>query len=133
MAWLSDANIQIKTAQPSAKLTYINFADVSIVPKMMRKVVRPVLRTINSHSLQQLERVYDEAGIIEGREDIVFHLIPDWSGEYLKHFGIREACDYCMWIEHNGVIVATLHEPMDDPATQFITCISDLMQTQVSD
>lgn len=129
MEWLTDANIRIKRSRPSAKLTYVNFADVSIVPRMMRNVVQPVLRTINSRSLHQLQQVYDEAGITEGREDIVFHLIPDWRGDYLKQFGIADASRYCMWIEHGGKIAATLHEPVDDVAERFIACVSKLVES----
>ena len=128
MDWLTDANIRIKKALPGAKLTYINFADVSIVPRMMRGVVHPVLRTINARSLQQLQRVYDEAGIdAGGRQDIVFHLVPDWSGKYLRQFGIADAANYCLWIDRGGEIAAALHEPADKIAEQFVDRISSVI------
>ena len=129
MEWLTDANIEIKKTAPTAKLTYINFADVSLVPRMMHKVVRPILRTINSRSLKQLQHVYDEAGITTGREDIVFHLIPDWKGEFLKQFAIRDASKYHLWIEHGDKIKTTLHEPTDAIAERFIDCVCNLVET----
>ena len=129
MEWLTDANIEIKKTCPSAKLTYINFADVSLVPRMMQKVVNPILRTINSRSLKQLQHVYDEAGINEGREDIVFHLIPDWKGDFLKQFAIKDASNYHVWIERGGVIDTSLHEPTADISERFVDCICHLLDT----
>lgn len=128
MEWLTDANIRIKQAHPSARLTYINFADVSMVPKMMQHVVRPVLRTINTRSLRQLQSVYDKAGIAEGRDDIVFHLIPDWKGAFLKAFDIPDASAYHIWIERGGVIIAELNESTGAIAEQFIDCVSALIE-----
>lgn len=130
MAWINDAGIIVAQKHPDRAVAFINFADVTTVPRMFRGIVEPILRRINQNSQQKLEKTYAEKKIALDPAKTSFHLTPDWDGAYLAIFGIADAKQYKCWIEYDGNVVATLHEGMPNIVDAYVDVFDRLFQTQ---
>ncbi len=126
MAWMNNANLDLYKKYPNIEIAYINFADVSSVPRLFRRIVEPILRKINKNADAKMKKMYSEAGINVDPQKTKFHLIPDWDGLYLEKFGISSADNYYCWIENKGVVVAALHEPTAQIASKYLAIFDKL-------
>ena len=108
MAWRDPAQLAIVKAHPELRVANISFADVSSVPRLFRGVVQPILKGINARATKRLLESYQKANVTVDPNLTKFFLIPDWSGKYLKKFGLEDAAVFRCWIVRNGKVVAVV-------------------------
>jgi len=132
-AWVEKAGLEVARRHPEFKIAYINFADVSAVPRLFRHVVEPILRHINEKTNKKSRDFYQRQGVNQDPERFAFHLIPDWDGEYLKVFGIKDAALYRCWIVVNDLVVATLDPSIPDIEKRFIEIFDNLAVSRHQD
>lgn len=113
MAWQEEINLQVAEKYPEVRIARINIADVTAVPRLMRGVVEPILRRIDRRSTAALEEQFSDAGIPLDSERTQFFLVPDWTGEYLAHFGVSSGEQYSCWVAAGSRIMGTCHEAPD--------------------
>ncbi|MDD5222921.1 MAG: hypothetical protein PHE84_02950 [bacterium] len=106
IGWISDAGIGVAKAHPEAKIVYINFADVTIVPYSLRHLVTPILRLINRRSTEQMQETYASKGVSINSEKLRFVMVPDWTGKYLEAFRLPNAKEYHTYVALEGKILA---------------------------
>jgi hypothetical protein len=101
----------VRTAHPEPSVTLASVVDLSSVPRLMHRVVKPVL-----------EQVYDQAAREIPNElkpeDYIF-LLPDWDGKVTKSFGVKhpDKTAAVVVIDANGIIVGSHQGPEPGKAT----------------
>jgi hypothetical protein len=131
MAWMDNACINIARSHPGIRIAFISFADLKAVPSLFRGIVRPILKAINSRASERMKRNYIKAEIKLDLSKTRFALIPDWSGEYMKMFGLGDAIKYQCFVSRAGRISAYMAESPETPGL-FEKAITDAYQGPVT-
>ena len=118
--WLRSAGLQVARDFPELDVVHLGFADVSRIPKLLRKAIKPLLRTIHDVSRTELESAY-------GTSDVLY-LTPDWDGRYLEQFGFKDAEYYTCWIVQDGVIVEEFNQNTPESAKRFLSLFGKLAE-----
>lgn len=126
MEWMEDAQINVVRDHPELKLAFLSIADVAAVPSAFRYIVRPILRQINSSATKKLWDLYEERGIDLDAVKVEFRMIPDWTGDHLKKFGIKNAKEYQVFITHRGKILSFFEPETPDKKADFYRTFRDL-------
>lgn len=105
MNWMEDAQMRVAQAHPGLKLALYSVADLAIVPSKFSGMVRPILEKINDYAMKKLRKNYAKKGINYDSLEIRFFMIPDWSGEILKAFGLRDAKEFRTFVAKRDEIV----------------------------
>ena len=116
--WLREAGLKVARDYPELDVVHVGFADVSGTPKMLQRMVKPLLRTINDISKLELESAY-------GHSDVL-HLAPDWDGGYMKQFGLKRSEKYTCWVVARGTIVASFEEDTPRLEEKFINLFNNI-------
>ena len=109
-SWLSEANIALLKRRLGLKVAYLNIADVTIVPGILKGFVRGLMRDASEESREKMRARLQRASIPEGTLFRWAHLIPDWEGEHLRRFGVENGERFHCWIIYQGRVVASLPE-----------------------
>ena len=110
-SWLREAGLRVAREYPKLDVVHVGFADVSGTPKLLQRMVKPLLRTINDISKDELETAY-------GHRDVL-HLTPDWDGGYMKQFGLKRSEKYTCWVVAQGTIVGSFDDDTPRIADKF--------------
>lgn len=79
-----DVNTAVRPVFPSAtKLTLASVLDLTVVPRVLQRAVKPMLEKAYDQAANQMPKGYDPA-------DYVF-LLPDWNGSLYKAFRVKNA------------------------------------------
>ncbi len=127
MNWQRDVGLTIAKRYPDLKVAYINFADLTIVPNLFRKVVTPLLKHMNQGAMEELLESYDEQGIQLNRARTDFYLVPDWSGEYLRVFRIPDTDKFHVWLAAGGKIRGYFVEGEEGLSEHYLDVFSRLV------
>jgi hypothetical protein len=123
--WIEPAGLEVARRYPDIKIAYVNFADVSAVPRLLRHVVEPILRRLNERTMKRSREFYANEGI-PSEERFAFHLIPDWDGKYIKAFGITDASRYYCWVVAHDRVVARLVQGEPEIERRFLEIFQTL-------
>lgn len=118
--WMRPAQLAATRAHPELRVVYITFADVSAIPRLLRRVVRPVLAKDFENSKEDLEEAYREMGIEPDPEKVEMIFAPDWDGAHLATFGLEDAKAYHCWIVVDGRIVEALDASVPDLEGRYV-------------
>jgi hypothetical protein len=118
-SWMGDAQINATKAHPELPVTYLTFADLSAVPRMLRGMVRPLLRKTSENSNEELAESYRKVGIEPDADKMAFRFIPDWDGSHLEAFGLENAVESRCWIAADGRVVAAFDASTPDIAKRY--------------
>ena len=118
--WMRPAQLAATRAHPELRVAYITFADVSAIPRLLRRVVRPILAKTFENSNEDLEQAYREMGIEPDPAKVDMIFAPDWDGAHLATFGLEDAKAYHCWIVVDGRIVEVLDASMSDLEGRYV-------------
>jgi hypothetical protein len=121
--WLQAPGMEVARKYPNLRIAYLGFADMQIVPRLMRPVAEPILRRFNRRSQAQQDDVYIKAGVKIDRSRTAFHLVPDWDGEHLRSLGVADATVWRCWIAVNGRIVEAIDGNTPDGQARYVAAI----------
>ena len=117
---------RVVEAYPDLKIAYMNFADVVAVPHFLRHVVNPILRYINDSNTKEMREYYESDGLPWNEEITPFILVPEWKGEHLKVFGVKDARDWVAFVTDRYTIHAVLDASTEDFAGVFFETFKEL-------
>jgi len=126
MDWMEPAGVSAVIEHPELRFSFLNFADVTAVPSLFRGLSLEILRHIDGNAKEKLQQAYAERGVELSPDRALFHLTPDWNGDYLALFGIPNAKKYHCWIIHDGRIIEHLEEGTPDISVRFAAAITNL-------
>ena len=124
--WMRDAQIRVTQAHPELPVAYLSFADLSAVPRLLRGMVRPLLRSTFENSSEELAESYRKVGIEPDPAKVAFRFIPDWDGSYLEAFGLENAARYHCWVAVDGRVVAAFDASTPDIADRYVEVFDQL-------
>lgn len=111
----ADAVIEIQQTvrprYPDLSVTLASVVDLSSIPRLMHRVVRPFLEQVYDQAAQQLPKDLKPA-------DYIF-LLPDWDGKVTKAFGAKntDKAAAIVVIDGDGYIVGSYQGPQPGAAT----------------
>ncbi len=123
MKWMRVAGLDALRKRPHLKFAYISIADVTSVPRLFKGVAQRAVRYINRSSNRELLQFYKENRLVPRNGAIVSHLIPDWDGQLMAKFGIKNADKYQCWIVVDGRVVAALPEGTDRIVQRYLETV----------
>ena len=118
--WMRPAQLAATRAHPELRVAYITFADVSAIPRLLRRIVRPVLAKTFENSNEDLEQAYREIGVEPDPDKVDMIFAPDWDGAHLEKFGLEDAKAYHCWIVVDGRIVEALDASTPDLGSRYV-------------
>lgn len=118
--WLRPAQLAATGAHPELRVAYITFADVSAIPRLLRRIVRPILAKTFENSNEDLEEAYREIGVEPDPEKVDMIFAPDWDGAHLEKFGLEDAKAYHCWIVVDGRVVEALDASTPDLEGRYV-------------
>ena len=89
-------------------------------------MVTPILRYINNSNSEELQKQYKEEGITVDPSKTSYHLIPDWEGDHLKAFNLKDAKEFITFITYKDKVHAVLDQKDKDYADQFFKTVKKL-------
>lgn len=111
----SDAVVDIqrvvRTAHPELAVTLASVIDLSGIPRLLHRMVRPVLEQIYDQAASEIPQNLNPA-------DYIF-LLPDWNGKVTKSFGVKhpDKTAAVVVIDGNGIIIGSHQGPEPGKAT----------------
>lgn len=114
---VAPAGVEAARRYPGFKVVYINVADVVGVPHLFHPIVLPILRAIGDKHTKTMDEFYRERGVTLNPETSGFFMVPDWDGEHLKTFGLKDAKDYHCFVTYRSKVIAVF-DPSDPPVTE---------------
>jgi len=117
--WMRPAQLAATSAHPELRVVYVTFADVSAIPRLLRRVVRPLLAKTFENSNEELETSYREIGVEPDPDKVEMIFAPDWDGAHLETFGLEDAKTYHLWIVVDGRVVEALDATTPDLANRY--------------
>ena len=124
--WLRQAGLRVAKDHPELEVVHLGFADVSRLPRLLKRMVVPLLRTIHDISKTELEAAY-------GHDDVLY-LAPDWDGQYFEQFGLQQSAEhYTCWVVKDGKIVGSFGQDSPQVAERFRSLFKDLAYRSGSD
>jgi hypothetical protein len=117
--WMRPAQIAATSAHPELSVVYMTFADLASIPRLFRRVVRPMLEKTFENSNEDLAEAYREIGIEPDPDKVEFIFAPDWDGAHLETFGLEDAKSYHCWIVSNGRVVEVLDASTPDHEARY--------------
>lgn len=105
----ADAVIEIqravRTAHPELTVTLASVIDLSSIPRILHRMVRPVLEQIYDQAANEIPPDLNPA-------DYIF-LLPDWDGKVTKAFGVKhpDKTAAVVVIDQNGIVVGSHQGP----------------------
>lgn len=111
----ADAVIEIQRTvrpkHPDLSVTLASVIDLSSVPRLLHRMVRPFLEQVYEQASQEMPKGLDPA-------DYIF-LLPDWNGKVTKAFGVKntDKTAAIVVIDGQGTIVGSYQGPHPGPAT----------------
>ena len=133
MDWQREVGLDLVRRFPHLKIAYVNIADVSMVPSMMRGVVEPVLRHISAGAQKELAANLAARGVVAGADAFRLYLVPDWSGEHLAALRVADASSFRVWVASQGRIAGVWTDGRDgEMSTQFTRVFERLAREGVS-
>lgn len=118
-AVMGPAAKKVVKAFPTTKIAYINFADVVIVPNLMKHIVNPILRYINDSNTKEMKKQYSDEGIPWNPTMTTFILVPEWEGDLMEIFGLENAKLWYTFIVYNDKVEAVLDVNTKDYPGEF--------------
>ena len=109
---VEDIQTLVRPEFPQAsQLTLASVVDLSSVPRLMRRVIKPLLAQAIEDAYRRIPPEYDPA-------DYVF-LLPDWDGKVSKAYGVRntDRVAAVVVIDSAGRITGSYQGPEPGPAT----------------
>lgn len=128
MEWITDAQIEITKLYPDLKIAYLSIADLLNLPSAFHGVIKPVLRAINKHAIRKLEKIYENNGISFESVTYDFVMIPDWSGYFLKIFGLSHGREYQCFIVKDNRVVTVLDSSTPEIKKKFVTAFKNIIE-----
>jgi len=117
--WMRQAQLDATRAHPELRVVYVTFADVSAIPRLLRRVVRPLLAKTFENSNEDLEKSYREIGVEPTPDKVEMIFAPDWDGAHLETFGLEDAKTYHLWIVADGRVLEALDATTPDLAQRY--------------
>jgi hypothetical protein len=106
-----DIQTTVRPSYPDASiLTLASVVDLSMVPRLLQRMAKPILEQAVNQAYQQVPDGYDPA-------DYVF-LLPDWQGRVSRSFQVRGADQVAalVVIDAQGLVVGSYQGPLPGPA-----------------
>lgn len=125
-AAIGPAAKKVVKAYPNLKIAYINFADVVIVPSLLKHVVNPILRYINDSNSEEMKKQYEEEGLPWNEKITKFILVPEWEGDHMEAFGMEDAKNWVTFIVYKDKVHAVLDSRTKDYAGDFFKTFKKL-------
>ena len=122
--WMLNVQSTILDQYPHLSIVYFSFADLSLVPPLLKSTASLAMQYMNNRSVEQMEDFYQTKGIKINPQQTSFVLVPDWSGAYLQHFGISSAEQFHCIIAFNRTVEANLSESTAGLSQTFLNTIS---------
>jgi len=117
--WMDSSTRRLVANNPDVPLTFLSFADVRGVPKLLRRAIRPILVAAHTKSTAEADDIY------EGRKPR-HYLIADWTGAHRDLFELEGESPYHCLVIYQGRIVAVFDEPTEERSSQFVALIGQL-------
>lgn len=117
---LEKAGMEIIKNHPHLKVTYLGIPDLTKVPGILRGLVNPVLKAIVNRAARNTQKTYRKMGLPFSEIATSFYIVPDWSGEYMKRFGLESARDFQCFITKDEQVVGVVNSSTTDGARVFI-------------
>jgi hypothetical protein len=110
---MEESQLELVRAHPRLKLIFFNIADLSALPGALRHLIGPVLEKMNDYAMKKMRRGYEKAGVNLDPRAVELVFIPDWKGELLRAFGLRDAQDFRVFVAVRGEIAGAFdsHTP----------------------
>lgn len=101
----------VRTAHPELTVTLASVIDLSIIPRILHRMVKPVLEQIYEQAANEIPKDLNPA-------DYIF-LLPDWDGKVTKAFGVKnpDKTATVVVIDQEGNIVGSHQGPEPGKAT----------------
>ena len=128
MTWQRNAGLEMTERWPHLKVVYINIADVTIVPSLMRYVVEPVLKHISASAMGDLDGAYTDAGLTVDPDFFRMHLVPDWNGQHLQALGLANADKYSVFVAHQNKIKGVYTDNQNGSTAAFLDLFEDISE-----
>ena len=117
---LEKAGVEIIKNHPHLQVTYLGIPDLTGVPGLLRGLVHPVLKAIVNRAVRNTQKTYRKMGLPFSEIATSFYIVPDWSGEYMKQFGLENARDFQCFITKDEQVVGVVNPSTTDGARTFI-------------
>jgi hypothetical protein len=122
--WMLKVQSTILDQYPHLSIVYFSFADLSLVPPLLKSTASMAMQYMNNRSVEQMQDFYQTKGITLNPQQTSFVLVPDWSGAYLQYFGIDHAEQFHCIIAYNHKVEANLSESSAGLSQTFLSTIS---------
>ena len=123
---MEEPQLRLAKDHPELKAVFIAFADLAMVPKMLRRVVRPVIDKVNDYAMKSMRKNFGKKGVNLGSLDIKFYMVPDWSGEFIKAFGLKDAKDFKVFVTVKSEVVGIFDPSTPDISNKFCCLFDEL-------
>ena len=124
---MGPADLKAMKQHPAIELTYVNFADLTMVPPILEHVVNPVLRLLNDRVKKTMQESFRVNEVLDTAARAQFHLIPDWAGGYHASFGLENSEQFHCWIIFQNQVIAYLPEGTHDFTDRYLSTLSEIM------
>ena len=131
MNWQRRAGPAVASAHPDLKVVYINVANVSVVPSMMKGVVEPILKHLAEGAMADLRTAYSKEGLNLSEDRFQAHLIADWSGEVMQKFGLAKASPFRSWVATDRRIVGSFEPTEGGMERRFMSLFDEISRYDV--
>ncbi len=126
---IGHASRRIVKEHPELKIAYVNFADLMIIPGLLKGVVAPILRFINDSNNEELKKQYKEDGLRLDKNRTTYYMVPDWNGEHLKTFGLKDAGNFHCFITYKYQVKAVVDSTTQNLETEFNVSFNKIAKT----
>lgn len=130
MDWMENAQMKVIKKHPKLKITYFSFADLAAAPARLSHLVNPILKKVNDYAMKKMRKSYEAQGIDFRSLQTRFFMIPDWTGDFLQAFGLRDARDFQTFIAAGDKIVAVLDPSTPGVGEKFFQVLDGLAQAK---
>lgn len=133
MEWIDKAWEELRDTGLEVKTAFVNVADLVTVPTFLRGVVTPLLRILNEKSMKSLRESYEKRGIDFNSvaNEVIF--IPDYTGDILFSFGLRDGKKWHSFVTLNHEIGGVFDASHTNRIDQFIKVTHDLASSVKQD
>ena len=122
-SWMNQAGTIIGRTLPEVPIAFLGFADLREVPKLMRRLVKPMLKLANKQFKVNLASSYP-------RRKPSHHFTADWDGGHKRAFGLPAESTYDALVFHKGQMVGHIDENTVNQVTTFVGLIEDISKQE---
>lgn len=123
---MEKGGIEIAKLYPDLFVVYIGFLDVHRVPRAARWIVNPIIKRVVRNANKKSVETRKKFGIPDDHNSGMFHIVIDWTTEYLQLFGLEHAREFHCYVVKNGKIVGVIGPSTKNKAETFVDYFDSL-------